>query len=79
MKAYELKIILASVTEISDDLGDALFDAGCNDGTIVNRDGEVFIRFTREGDSLEQAINSAATDVDRAGLRVDHVGLPCPI
>ncbi len=75
MKAYEFKIVLAGVTEISDDQGDALFAAGCDDGTIVTRDGEVSIRFTREGESLEQAINAAAADVDRAGLRADHAEL----
>jgi hypothetical protein len=28
---------------------------------------------------LEQAINSAAADVGRAGFRVDHVEVHCPV
>ena len=79
MKSYDFKLVLADVSEVADDQGDALFDAGCDDGTIVSRDGEVFVRFTRESSSLEQAINSAAADVQRAGFQVDHVEVHCPV
>jgi hypothetical protein len=79
MKSYDFKLILAGVSDVTDDQGDALYEAGCDDGTIVSRDGEVFVRFSREATSLEQAINSAAADVDRAGFRVDHVEVHCPV
>jgi hypothetical protein len=79
MKSYDFTIVLADVSDVTDDQGDALFEAGCNDGTIVSRDGQVFIDFTRESASLEQAINSAATDVERAGYQVDHVEVHCPV
>jgi hypothetical protein len=79
MKSYDFKLILADVSDVSDDQGDALFEAGCDDGTIVSSDGEVFVRFSRESGSLEQAINSAAADVERAGFRVDHVEVHCPV
>lgn len=78
MKAYEFKLILVDVNDVSDDQGDSLFEAGCDDGTIVSRDGTVFIRFSRKSESLEQAILSAAADVRRAGFQVDHVEVPCP-
>jgi hypothetical protein len=79
MKEYDVKLVLANVFDVTDDQGDALFEAGCNDGTIVCRDGQVFIDFTRESASLEQAINSAAADVERAGFQVDHVEVHCPV
>jgi hypothetical protein len=79
MKSYDFKLVLAGITDLSDDQGDALFQAGCDDGTIVARDGSVFVRFTRESTSLEQAINSAAADIGRAGLQVDHVEVHCPV
>lgn len=79
MKSYDFKLVLADVSDVADDQGDALFEAGCDDGTIVSRDGEVFVRFTRESSSLEQAINSAAADVQRAGFQVDHVEVHCPV
>lgn len=79
MKFYDFKLVLADVSDVSDDQGDALFEAGCDDGTIVSRDGEVFVRFMRESSSLEQAINAAAADVQRAGFQVDHVEVHCPV
>ena len=79
MKSYDFKLVLAGTSDLADDQGDALFEAGCDDGTIVSRDGEVFVRFSRESVSLEQAINSAAHDVARAGFQVDHVEVHCPV
>ena len=79
MRSYDFKLVLAGVADVTDDQGEALFQSGCDDGTIVSRDGEVFVRFLRESTSLEQAINSAATDVQRAGFQVDHVEVHCPV
>ena len=79
MKSYDFKLILADVPEVTDDQGDALVEAGCDDGTIVSRNGESFVRFSRESASLEQAINTAAADVERAGFRVAHVEVHCPV
>ncbi|MEX2317180.1 MAG: hypothetical protein WD669_08510 [Pirellulales bacterium] len=79
MKSNEFKLKLAGVSAVSDDESDMLFEAGCDDGTIVSRDGEVFVRFSRESTSLELAINSAAADVERAGFQVAHVEVHCPV
>jgi len=79
MKTYHFRLVLADVVEVSDDEGDALFEAGCDDGTIVSRDVAAHIRFSRESSSLEEAINSAATDVQRAGFCVAHVLVDCPV
>jgi hypothetical protein len=79
MKSYEFKLVPAGVADLTDDQGDALYEAGCDDGTIVSRDGDVFVRFSLEASSLEQAINSAAADVGRAGFQVDHVEVHCPV
>lgn len=79
MKSYDFKLVLADVADVDDDQGNTLYEAGCDDGTIVSRDGAVFVRFSRESTSLEQAINSAAADVERAGFQVDHVEVHCPV
>ena len=55
---------------------DALYEAGCNDGTIVTRNRVTFIAFDRKADSLEQAIRSATADVRAAGLDVKRVEMP---
>ena len=79
MKSYDFVLVLAGVSDVTDDQGDSLFVAGCDDGTVVSRDGEVFVRFSRESVSLEQAINAAAADVRRAGFQVEHVEVHCPV
>jgi hypothetical protein len=79
VKFYDFTLVLAGLAEVTDDQGDELFEAGCDDGTIVSRNGHVFIDFTRESSSLEDAINSAAADVERAGFQVDHVEVHCPV
>ncbi|HEY4234777.1 MAG TPA: hypothetical protein VGM76_15185 [Lacipirellulaceae bacterium] len=79
MKSYEFKLVLSDASDVDDEQGNSLFEAGCDDGTIVSRNGEVFVRFSRESTSLEQAINSAAADVVRAGFQVDHVEVHCPV
>ncbi len=79
MKTYEFKIILDGVSELTDDEGDALYEAGCDDGTIVSRDGTAFVRFSRESLSLEDAISTAASDVQKAGFQVAHIEVACPV
>jgi len=52
MKSYDFKLVLAGVGDITDNQGNSLFESGCDDGTIVSRDGAVFVRFSREPTSL---------------------------
>lgn len=78
MKTYHFKLVLADMSEVTDEQGDALYEAGCDDGTIVSRDGVALIRFSRESSSLEEAINSAAANVQTAGFEVGHVEVECP-
>jgi hypothetical protein len=79
VKTYEFKLVLGGKTDITDDQGDSLYQAGCDDGTIATCDGSVFIRFSRESASLEDAINSAAANVQDAGFQVEHVEVACPV
>jgi hypothetical protein len=74
MKKYDFRILLTAVG-ITDELQDALGDAGCLDGLLCSRGGVVSIRFERESDSLENAIRSAIADVQRAGARVKSVSI----
>lgn len=70
MKTYDFKIILAAGTEITEELADRLFDAGCDDGTPGRFCGTPYVSFHREADSLESAIRSAVADVQKAGCVV---------
>jgi hypothetical protein len=75
MKAYEFDVILKDATEITEEQADALFNAGCDDGTPVSRDGVAWIHFDREAPSLEDAIRSAVEQVQSAGFIVSKVEL----
>jgi hypothetical protein len=75
MKTYEFDVLLKDVAEITDDQADALFAAGCDDGTPVSCNGTAWIHFDREGPSLEEAIRSAVAQVQAAGFKVAKIEL----
>jgi len=52
---------------------DALYEAGCDDGTIVTRNESTYIVFDREAETLEDAIRSATANVRTAGFEVKKV------
>ena len=73
MKTYEFDVTLQGVSEVSDDQADALFAAGCDDGTPACCNGLAWIHFDREAASLEDAIRSAVAQVQSAGFSVSKV------
>lgn len=75
MKTYEFDILLNDVLEVTDDQADALFAAGCDDGTPACCNGTAWIHFDREAPSLEEAIRSAIAQVQAAGFKVSKIEL----
>ena len=73
MKLYEFTLILSPGAEFSEDLAEALFEAGCDDGSPGSCQGVVSIDFHREAACLEDAIRSAVADVQKAGCTVARV------
>ena len=74
-KTYGFSLVL-NVPTISPEECDALYEAGCDDGTIVTRNKVTFIAFDREAQSLEKAIRSATANVRAAGFEVKRVEMP---
>jgi hypothetical protein len=70
MNTYEFTVILRGPDELTDELADKLYSAGCDDGTISSCDGVVSIDFGREASDLESAIRSAIANVTSAGCVV---------
>tara|TARA_B100000949_G_C13917504_1_gene299438 strand:- start:161 stop:337 length:177 start_codon:yes stop_codon:yes gene_type:complete len=58
MSKYDLTLILSDTPELTDELADTLFEAGCDDGLPGTCNG-VF----REAESLEKAISTVIEDV----------------
>jgi hypothetical protein len=73
MKIYEFVVTLTKGTRHTDDLVDALFEAGCADGSVWSHGDAVQVGFSREAESLEAAIRSAIADVQKAGAGVAEV------
>lgn len=67
--AHEFTLVLVS-TDVTEDQCNALYEAGCDDGTISTSQGVTRIDFAREATSLEEAIRSAIAQVNASGLQV---------
>ena len=72
-KAYTFSLILSGPTELTEDIANALYEAGCDDAGVGSCEGIVSVDFDREADSLGDAIGSAVKDVERAGYAVARV------
>ena len=80
MQTYEFTLILSGVPELTDAVCDALFEAGCDDALVGQREGITFLDFGREAESAQAAISSAIAAVEGAGIgarvvRVEPDGL----
>jgi len=73
MTKYEFTLILSEPLELTEEVADELFEAGCDDGTPGTCEGVFSIHFHREASSLEEAIRSAIANVKSAGYEVKRV------
>ena len=73
MTKYEFTLILKGARELTEEIADQLYDAGCDDGTPGTCNGVFSIDFHREADSLESALRSAIANVKSAGYEVERV------
>jgi len=73
MTTYEFRIVLDGAPELSEEIADELFAAGCSDGSPGTCDGVFVIDFHRNANSLQSAIHSAVSDVECTDCRVARV------
>ncbi len=77
---YDFVLVLGCVTDLTPEIADALFEAGCEDATPSLRSGRLYLTFSRVSPTLKEAILRAIRDVKKAGigatvLRVDDCQL----
>ena len=77
---HDFALVLTGIAELSSEAENALFEAGCDDGTISVRFGRIYMTFSRNAACLKDAILSAIRDVQSAKigalvLRVDTCNL----
>ena len=70
---YEFTLVLRGDMELTEEIADELFAAGCDDATPGTCDGVFEIDFHRQASSLEAAIQSAIANVKAAGHEVERV------
>lgn len=80
MAEFDFTLILSGITDFTDEQVDAFYSAGCDDATVAQRGGRVYMTFSREADSMVGAIISAIEDIQKADigasvLRVDTCNL----
>jgi hypothetical protein len=73
MRIRRFTVILADLPEMTEEAANALYDAGCDDGSPGSCEGVSHVAFDREAASLEEAIRSAVADVRRAGYDVARI------
>ena len=72
-EVHTFTLLLVNEHELTTELEDALFEAGCDDGMLFSKNQVVYIEFDRDAASLEEAIVSAINDVESAGFQVARV------
>lgn len=66
----ELRETVGSLDDLSqvELLANRLYEAGCDDATMSTCEGVITLSFDREAETIGQAIDSAMSDIRRAGL-----------
>lgn len=65
---HDFTIYVKNIHELSDEMIDKLYEAGCSDATISLSKGELHLTFTREANSRDDAIDSAIYDIKNANI-----------
>ncbi len=76
MTDYRFSVIISAAQMSHEEILDAtdtVGNAGCTDASIRGHKEGMELLFERAADSLEAAISSAISDVERAGYRVTRV------
>ena len=73
MPNWDFTVVLKGVEEMTDEIANALYETGCDDGTAGSSCGVASVSFSRDSETLQDAIASAVADIRRAGCEVDRV------
>lgn len=65
---HDFELTLEGADELTPEIADALFAAGCDDASLSGRGPILTLTFHREAPSFQEALVSATADVVRTGL-----------
>jgi hypothetical protein len=64
-RTFEFTFVLGGIDELTEEMADAFYEAGCDDSTLAVIHGVPEIHFSREADSFPEALYTAIRDVER--------------
>jgi len=67
-RVYSFCLILQGASDLTPEIADALYEAGCDDALVGSRGGVLFVEFDREAPSSAEAIISAIRQIESAGV-----------
>lgn len=73
MNKYSFTFVVKGHSVCSDDMADAIYEAGADDAGVSSRDGIVHVHFDREAISLDEAIRSAIGNLSAAGYQAGRL------
>lgn len=74
MSKYTFTVIVEGADLHSEEVVDALFEAGCDEALVGSSDGVDYLDFDREAVSLKDAARSAVADIESVnGLTALHI------
>ncbi|HEU5280501.1 MAG TPA: hypothetical protein VFU82_00765 [Gammaproteobacteria bacterium] len=66
MKQFKFTILLKNANEKTPNLEDRLYEASCGDALIHFRSGAVYLEFSREAVTLDEAVASAVKNIQQS-------------
>jgi hypothetical protein len=73
LSEFDFTIALKGITQLTEEVENALFEAGCDDATISWVHDHAWLQFTREANTFEEAVQTAVHDIRKANVGIDVV------
>lgn len=73
MSRFEFTIVATGLPIDGDEWEDSLYEAGCDDALVGLQRGLFVLDFSREADTLADAVESACADTRRAGATIIRI------
>ena len=70
-REFEFTLIMSGPRELTQEVEDSLFNAGCSDATLSLQHGSLYLEFVREAESFEEAVFSAIENVREAKISAE--------
>ena len=69
-KTHRFTLLYTGADELTEDLANALYEAGCDDALLGIQNGLLFLDFNRTSPSYKEALSSAINDVERSAAPI---------